>query len=165
MAFEVRIPALGESVTEGTIVRWVRRDGETVRVDEALLELETDKAGLEIAAERAGVLRILKPEGATVTVGEVVARIEEAAGAAAAAPARPAPGPVAEPNLEAASEQDVVAPSRRPLSVRRPARRPRRSRPRARRRSPWAASGDASPSGWFWRSTPPPSSPPSTRST
>src|SRR4029077_2888681 len=77
MAFEVRIPTLGESVTEGVIVRWAKRDGEAVKPDEVLLELETDKASMEIAAERAGVLRILKPEGEKVTVGELVARIEE----------------------------------------------------------------------------------------
>jgi 2-oxoglutarate dehydrogenase E2 component (dihydrolipoamide succinyltransferase) len=97
MAFEVQIPPLGESVTEGTISRWAKKDGDPVRADEVLLELETDKAGMEIAAERAGVLRILKPEGATVNVGDIVARIEDggtiaAAGSAnASAAAKPAP--------------------------------------------------------------------------
>jgi 2-oxoglutarate dehydrogenase E2 component (dihydrolipoamide succinyltransferase) len=96
MAFEVKIPTLGESVTEGVIVRWAKQDGERVERDEILLELETDKASMEIASERAGVLRIIKDAGATVTVGEVVARVEEGAGAAApspqsAAPAAPAP--------------------------------------------------------------------------
>ncbi len=85
MAFEVRIPTLGESVTEGVIVRWAKQDGERVERDEILLELETDKASMEIAAEQAGVLRIVKDAGATVTVGEVVARVEEGAGASAPA--------------------------------------------------------------------------------
>jgi len=95
MAFEVQIPPLGESVTEGTISRWAKKDGEAVKADDVLLELETDKAGMEIAAERAGVLRILKPEGATVNVGDVVARIEDGGASAAAgtagAPAAPKP--------------------------------------------------------------------------
>ena len=82
MAFEVRIPTLGESVTEGVIVRWAKQDGERVERDEILLELETDKASMEIAAERTGLLRIVKDAGATVTVGEVVARLEEGDGAA-----------------------------------------------------------------------------------
>lgn len=99
MAFEVRIPTLGESVTEGVIVRWAKKDGERVERDEILLELETDKASMEIAAEQAGVLRIVKDAGATVTVGEVVARVEEGAGAAAspAAASPSAPTPRSEP--------------------------------------------------------------------
>src|SRR5262245_60978622 len=93
MAFEVQIPPLGESVTEGTISRWAKKDGEAVKPDDVLLELETDKAGMEIAAERAGVLRILKPEGATVNVGDVVARIEDGGASSSAGAARPAPTP------------------------------------------------------------------------
>src|SRR5262245_18422222 len=85
MAFEVRIPTLGESVTEGVIARWAKQDGERVERDEILLELETDKASMEIAAEQAGVRRIVKEAGATVTVGEVVGRLEDGAGAAAGA--------------------------------------------------------------------------------
>jgi 2-oxoglutarate dehydrogenase E2 component (dihydrolipoamide succinyltransferase) len=95
MAFEVRIPTLGESVTEGVIVRWAKQDGERVERDEILLELETDKASMEIAAEQAGVLRIVKDAGATVTVGEVVARLEAGQGAAMPDTARPAAAPAA----------------------------------------------------------------------
>jgi 2-oxoglutarate dehydrogenase E2 component (dihydrolipoamide succinyltransferase) len=130
MAVEVRIPPLGESVTEGVIVRWGKRDGETVAKDDVLLELETDKATMEIAAESAGTLHVTRQEGDTVSVGDVVATIEDGVGvsaprvrpatavdeSASAAPARPAaplpspgPGPVATPNLEGASEQDAVA--------------------------------------------------------
>src|SRR5437870_2581648 len=116
MSVEVRIPTLGESVNEGVIVRWAKRDGEAVNTD-VLLELETDKASMEIPAPRGGILRILKPEGEKVTVGDVVARIDEdgKGRAAAAAPAptkeaapatepvNPPPVPSAQPNLEAAS--------------------------------------------------------------
>jgi 2-oxoglutarate dehydrogenase E2 component (dihydrolipoamide succinyltransferase) len=82
----VRIPTLGESVSEGVIVRWIKGEGEAVQPDEPLLELETDKASVEIPAERAGVLHILQTAGATVQVGDIVARIEAAGPGAAAAP-------------------------------------------------------------------------------
>ena len=68
MAFEVRIPTLGESVNEGVIVRWAKQDGDTVGPDDILLELETDKAATELAADHPGVLRILKQVGETVSV-------------------------------------------------------------------------------------------------
>ncbi len=135
MAVEVRIPTLGESVTEGVIVRWAKHDGDPVVKDDVLLELETDKATMEIAAEAAGTLHVLRREGETVSVGDVVGNIDDAGGAAAphvrlatdvdggdrpsASTKRPAtpmpspgPGPVAVPNLESASEQDVVAAGR-----------------------------------------------------
>ncbi len=113
MAFEVRIPTLGESVTEGVIVRWAKQDGERVERDEILLELETDKASMEIAAEKAGVLRIIKDAGATVTVGEVVARVEEGAGAPAKAPTTaPTTAPTAAPTAApAASATDAPKPA------------------------------------------------------
>ena len=116
MAFDVRIPPLGESITEGVILRWLKHDGDRVRPDDLLLELETDKATMELPAERGGVLRILQPEGQKVAVGDVIARLEDSGAAddaKPAAPARPlerAPAPAAaEPNLEAASEQDTLA--------------------------------------------------------
>src|SRR5919197_1650390 len=124
MVFEVRIPSLGESVTEGVIVQWRKRDGEAVAANDVLLELETDKANMEIPAEHGGVLRILKTKGETVAVGELVARIEDGATAAAPAPgptpAAPAPGPTpaaaaappAEPVREAAAQ-----PERRPAAA------------------------------------------------
>src|SRR5438046_3629036 len=97
MTFEVRIPTLGESVTEGVIVRWAKQDGEAVKPDDVLLELETDKASMELPAERAGVLRIVKVAGEKVEVGELVARIEEDGGTRAAAPPAGKAAPVAEP--------------------------------------------------------------------
>ena len=96
---DVRVPALAESVAEGEIGRWLKKDGATVRKNDPILELQTDKASLEIAAEATGVLRTLKAEGDVVKVGEVVARIDEdAVGAVGAAgpvdTAAPAPPPV-----------------------------------------------------------------------
>ncbi len=103
MSVDVRIPTLGESVSEGVIARWLKQDGDSVKVDEPLFELETDKASVEIPAERAGVLRVLKSAGATVQVGDVVGRIEDGAAVRAAAPSAPAaatappPGAAPEP--------------------------------------------------------------------
>ncbi|MFN8628398.1 MAG: 2-oxoglutarate dehydrogenase complex dihydrolipoyllysine-residue succinyltransferase [Candidatus Binatia bacterium] len=108
MASEVRIPALGESIAEGVIVRWMKADGEVVRVDEALLELETDKASVEIPAERGGVLKILKGQGEKVQVGDVVARIDDAAAAASAPTPTP---PAAEPSAALPPEPPRRAPA------------------------------------------------------
>ncbi len=99
MAVDVQIPTLGESISEGVIVRWIKQNGETVAADEPVLELETDKATVEIPAPGAGVLTVLAKEGATVHVGDVVARIDGAGATAAkrsetaAAGAQPAPTP------------------------------------------------------------------------
>ncbi len=109
----VRIPTLGESVNEGVIVRWMKADGDVVQRDEPLLELETDKASVEIPAASAGVLRILKAEGATVQVGDVVARIdEESAGKAAPAAAQPAAVPPATVQAPSAKASDLAPPAR-----------------------------------------------------
>ena len=78
MAIEINIPSAGESVTEATIVRWLKQDGDTVHIDDPILELETDKATGELAAPASGKLVILIPEGKTVAIGTVVGRIEEA---------------------------------------------------------------------------------------
>src|SRR5262249_9662372 len=77
MAVEIKIPSVGESITEGTISRWLKKDGEAVRADEPVLEVETEKATTEISAPQAGTFRIAAPEGQTVAVGAVVGRIEE----------------------------------------------------------------------------------------
>jgi 2-oxoglutarate dehydrogenase E2 component (dihydrolipoamide succinyltransferase) len=126
MAVEVRIPSLGESVSDGTIIRWAKHEGESVRADEVLLELETDKAAMEIPAPGSGVLHIVKREGERVAVGELVARIDEDGARRSAPPpeprepiAVPRDVPPATPNLEAASEQETIAPPSRavgPLS-------------------------------------------------
>src|SRR4029453_12211567 len=95
--FEVRIPTLGESVTEATITRWAKADGDTVGPDDVILELESDKAATELPAEHAGVLRILKQEGETVVPGDVVARIEDGGTRAGRAPRGPGAGRPAAP--------------------------------------------------------------------
>jgi 2-oxoglutarate dehydrogenase E2 component (dihydrolipoamide succinyltransferase) len=86
MAIELKIPALGESVTQATLVKWHKQDGERVERDEAVCELETDKANVDLPAPEAGVLRRTRAEGDAVKVGEVVGEIDPA-GAANPAPA------------------------------------------------------------------------------
>lgn len=96
MAIDIKIPSLGESVTEGTVSRWLKADGDVVAVDEIVLELETDKAAMEIPAPVAGKLKILVPAGQAVKVGAVVGSIDDTVKAAAQAPAAKAPAaPVA----------------------------------------------------------------------
>ncbi len=102
MATEVRVPSLGESVSEGVIARWLKKSGDRVEVDEIVLELETDKAAMEVRSPAAGQLEVLLPEGATVPVGEIVARVDESkAGASKAAPQAAAPKPAAAPQAAA----------------------------------------------------------------
>ena len=111
MAVDIKVPALGESVTEAEVAKWFKAVGEAVGADEPLVELETDKVTLEVNAPAAGVLaEIVAAEGAEVAVGAVLGRIDETGSAVAAAPASAAPEP-AEPAPEPAPEP--VAP---PLS-------------------------------------------------
>src|SRR5215468_4801879 len=86
MAVDVQIPALGESISEGVIVRWLKHTGDTVAADEPLFELETDKASVEIPAPSGGLITVIAQEGATVHVGDVVARIDGAGAAVTPAP-------------------------------------------------------------------------------
>ncbi|MCL4509244.1 MAG: 2-oxoglutarate dehydrogenase complex dihydrolipoyllysine-residue succinyltransferase [Chloroflexi bacterium] len=83
MPVDVRVPSVGESVVEATILRWHKQEGDQVAAGDALAELETDKVTVDVNAETAGVLQtIVKGEGATVTIGETIAVINEAAVAA-----------------------------------------------------------------------------------
>src|SRR5215469_6064602 len=99
---EIRVPALGESVTEATIGKWFKKPGDAVAVDEPLVELETDKVTIEVPAPAAGVLsEIAAKDGDTVAVGAVLGQIKEGAGVAlakaVAQPAAPSPPPPAAP--------------------------------------------------------------------
>src|SRR6202020_1718800 len=98
MSVSVLMPQLGESVTEGTVTRWLKKEGEQVTADEPLLEVSTDKVDTEIPAPASGILRgIVVDEDETVAVGAQLAVIEDAdAPAASPAPAAPAPAPAAE---------------------------------------------------------------------
>jgi len=109
MTIEIKVPALGESITEATVGQWFKKPGEAVKADEPLVELETEKVTVEVPAPAAGVLADIKVvQGATVGIGSVLGLLNEGTAAAAqpaaaqpppkaaeAAPPKPAPAPVA----------------------------------------------------------------------
>lgn len=105
MAYEIRVPSLGESIVEATVARWLKREGEPVAVSEPVVELETDKVNLEVAADQSGILTsIACPEGTTVGIGDLLGTIE--------AGALPKEAPVA-----AASTTTVAAPVTEPVAA------------------------------------------------
>ena len=112
MPTEVRVPTLGESVTEATVSTWFKQPGDSVAVDEMLCELETDKVTVEVPSPVAGTLaEIVAAEGATVGVDALLASIEES-GAAAAAPAKEKPAKAAKDKAKAKDkDKDSAAPS------------------------------------------------------
>jgi 2-oxoglutarate dehydrogenase E2 component (dihydrolipoamide succinyltransferase) len=96
MSIEIKVPAMGESVTEATIARWLKKEGDAVKQDETIVELETDKVNVEVPSPAAGVLEHIEiPQGGTVNVGTVIGQVSE--GAAAAKPAKPEPKPATAP--------------------------------------------------------------------
>ena len=96
MTIEIRVPALGESVTEATVGRWFKKAGDTVKQDEPLVELETDKVTVEVPAPSNGVLVEIKSDkGATVAIGALLGALREGGAAAKAAPAAPSKAPPA----------------------------------------------------------------------
>ena len=88
MSIEIKVPPVGESITEVVLSRWVKNDGDAVEMDEVIAELESDKATFELTAEQAGTLKTVAEEGDTLAIGAVVCQIEE--GGAAAPKAAPA---------------------------------------------------------------------------
>ncbi|AFK02161.1 2-oxoglutarate dehydrogenase, E2 subunit, dihydrolipoamide succinyltransferase [Emticicia oligotrophica DSM 17448] len=114
MAIEMKVPSVGESVSEVTIASWTKKDGDLVKMDEVICELESDKATFELPAEADGILRIVAPEGTTLPIGALICKIEAAGSTAAAAPAAAeAPKAVAEaPAAPVATKViDVVVPA------------------------------------------------------
>ena len=107
MASEIRVPTLGESVTEATIAQWYKKPGDAVAMDEPLCELETDKVTIEVPAQSAGVLaEVVVNEGETVEVGALLGSIGEGAGTAAPAASEAAAAPAETPQAETASEAE-----------------------------------------------------------
>lgn len=93
MAIEIKVPSVGESITEVTLVKWIKKDGDRVERDEVIAELESEKATFEINAEQAGILKIIAAEGDTLKIGDIVCSIDPAATAPVA---EPTPAPPAE---------------------------------------------------------------------
>ncbi|WP_182897326.1 2-oxoglutarate dehydrogenase, E2 component, dihydrolipoamide succinyltransferase [Microbispora sp. H10830] len=119
MPVSVTMPQLGESVTEGTVTRWLKKEGDRVEADEPLLEVSTDKVDTEIPSPSAGYLtKIIVAEDETVEVGAELALIDSEAGAAPAAaePAAPAPAPQPEPEPEPAPAPAQAAPEPAPAA-------------------------------------------------
>ncbi len=120
MKVDIKVPAVGESITEATIAEWTKKDGAIVQRDEVLLMLETDKASVEVVAEQAGKLSIKAKEGDVVKIGAVVGGIDtDAAGATEAKPEKSAPAkaadaaPQAQKSTSAASSTDLSPATRR----------------------------------------------------
>ena len=120
MLIEIKVPSVGESVTEALLAQWFKNDGDPVKKDEPLFVIETDKVTLEVVAEDDGILTIKVPEGETVAIGAVVGTLDTAAAAAKAAPearpAKPAPPETAKPKApepmpEAQPQASVAADS------------------------------------------------------
>src|SRR6266478_2807579 len=114
---EIRVPTLGESVTEATIGRWFKKPGDAVAVDEPLVELETDKVTIEVPAPSAGTLgEISAKDGETVAVGALLGQINDgAAGAAAKPAAAPAKAAAPPPAAAAAAAAPAAAAPKAPL--------------------------------------------------
>src|ERR1700756_4239279 len=103
---DIRVPTLGESVTEATIGKWFKQPGDPVAVDEPLVELETDKVTIEVPAPAAGVLgEIAAKNGETVAVGALLGHIKEGAGA----PGKTTPAPLGRPDQKTETTAPINA--------------------------------------------------------
>lgn len=127
MKIDIKIPSVGESVTEALLAQWFKKDGDTVSRDEPLFVIETDKVTLEVVAEADGVLAISVPEGQTVAIGSVVGSITATEAAAASAPA--ADGDETAPAAQPAEAPAAKAPSAEPSTEQGKAQDPNDSKP------------------------------------
>src|SRR5436305_234717 len=118
MIVEVKVPQLSESVSEATLLDWHKKEGEPVKRDENLIDIETDKVVLELPAPADGVLvRIMKKAKESVGSGDIIAQIDTEANAGAAAPQSPAKPVAAEPAQPAAKPQPSVMPSAQKIAA------------------------------------------------
>ncbi len=115
MIVEIKVPSVGESVTEALLAQWFKSDGDTVKQDEPLFVIETDKVTLEVVSEAAGVLSIKVQEGKTIAIGTVIGSIDTAG---ASKPAEPPPAPKA-PEIKEEAPQ-AAAPEKPPEPVSEP---------------------------------------------
>ncbi|MBD0352994.1 MAG: E3 binding domain-containing protein, partial [Flavisolibacter sp.] len=122
---EIKVPTVGESINEVTLVKWLKQDGAYVERDEVIAELESEKATFELNAEQAGVLKMVGKEGDTLKIGDVVAQIDETA-AKPSGPAPAATGPTdgqpaaakkEEPKKETPKQQAQPAPQVQPVTA------------------------------------------------
>jgi 2-oxoglutarate dehydrogenase E2 component (dihydrolipoamide succinyltransferase) len=102
---DIKVPTVGESITEVTLIKWMKKDGDYVERDEVIAELESEKATFEVNAEKAGVLHTKAAEGDTINIGDVLAQIDETAQKPEVAPAAPIAA------TEVAAPQQATAPA------------------------------------------------------
>jgi 2-oxoglutarate dehydrogenase E2 component (dihydrolipoamide succinyltransferase) len=102
---DIKVPAVGESINEVTLVKWLKKDGEWVDRDELLCELESEKATFELNAEQAGMLKIVAQEGATLNIGDLACQIDETA-------ARPEGAQAAKADAKPAEKKEEKAPAK-----------------------------------------------------
>lgn len=108
---DVKVPAVGESISEVTIASWTKKDGDMVKLDETICSIESDKATLDISAPQAGKLKILAKEGETVKIGAKIAEVDTSATAGAVAPAEKSVAPATAPQKAAEASADKNYPS------------------------------------------------------
>ncbi len=151
MAFTVQMPALGESVTEGTVTRWLKQEGDRVEVDEPLLEVSTDKVDTEIPSPAAGVLeRIVAGEDETVEVGGDLAVIGDGDGGGSGGADDQAEQQAAEePAEDEADAEPAARVGRRRVGRRAAVREPGRRAGRGRRVGHGAGRGHVGHVGWL----------------
>src|SRR2546423_7826486 len=126
MSVEVKVPAVGESISSGVVSVWHKKSGEQVSAGDPLFTLETDKVSTEINADADGVLKTLVAEGAEVKIGDVVATIEEGTGEGAKTKAKPSekkteiakPAPQKEPDLSPSARRIVTEEKLDPQEIR-----------------------------------------------
>ena len=122
---DIKVPTVGESITEVTLLQWVKKDGDYVERDEILAELESEKATFEVNAEKAGVLKLVANQGDTLKIGDTLASIDETAAKPANAFAPPEPAPVAAETPSSATgtaekvvdKPSVIAPHESPAAI------------------------------------------------
>src|SRR4051812_10051246 len=120
MKHNVLAPNVGESITEVSILKWIKKNGQSVKAGDLILEIESDKATVEIVAESSGMLTVLKAEGERIPVGETIGMIDDAAQGSAEAPnaaaARPAAPAASAPAFAAAPAASPSLPTPGPAA-------------------------------------------------
>jgi 2-oxoglutarate dehydrogenase E2 component (dihydrolipoamide succinyltransferase) len=121
MAQQVKVPAVGESITEVTIANWLKKDGDLVKADEIIAELESDKATFELPAPQEGILKIIKKAGEVVPIGTAICEVQDSAGAPASktepTKTESKTDPKAEPKAEAKTEAKTEAKASAPTAT------------------------------------------------
>jgi 2-oxoglutarate dehydrogenase E2 component (dihydrolipoamide succinyltransferase) len=111
MSLEIKVPPVGESITEVTLTRWLKEDGASVAMDEVIAELESDKATFELTAEKAGTLKTIAKEGDTLAIGAAVATIDESGAATPAKETAPSESAASQPQPEVVANAPAPAPA------------------------------------------------------